>query len=89
MAQGKPVTEKVGDWYQAFEAIRMELTPQSMRSIVDVLKGAGDPGSLASMERAARMIAANDRAAAIAAAIITQSGVSRPVLSPDCDADHD
>lgn len=90
MATPRPLTEKVGAWKQAYDAIREEITPPAMRTMLQNMTAAnpaaevGDIQAYAALVQAsitlARLVSANDRAAAIAAAMLTQSGVSRPVI---------
>lgn len=72
----KTVSQKTGDWYAAYQAIREELTPQPMRDVLATMSTEPSIEGLGAAERLARMISANDRAAALAAAIITANGVS-------------
>jgi hypothetical protein len=77
---------------QAFNAFRDELTPDVMRDTLNSMTGAqqqaaaevGDVQAYAALVQAAlnlqRVIAANDRAALVAAVLLTQSGVARPNL---------
>jgi hypothetical protein len=72
------VPERVGQWLQAYEAIRAELTPAQMRTILsemDEVEGVAQLGSYMSL---ARNVMANDRAAAMVAAMLTTTGI-RPM----------
>lgn len=93
--------EKVGDWNAAFEPIRDSITTHEMRAMqsamteVQVPKTTDDIGAFQAWValvqetvKLSRLIAANDRAAAIAAAMLVQSGVSRPVISTDEEGDN-
>lgn len=93
MARERTVAERVADWHQAFLAVQEQLTPQALRTMMTVLtstvppEGADDLDQVrAYIERVttatgiSRMIFANDRAAAVVAAMLTQSGVSRHTL---------
>ena len=89
MTRERTVTQKVGDWNTAFEATREAITPAGLRNLIDRLASfpvndATDAAAYASLVQSsmsvARIVAANDRAAAISAAMLTQSGVSRPVI---------
>jgi hypothetical protein len=92
-SRNRTLPEKVGDWGAAFNAMRDEITPPVFREIMTKLtslpappEGAGlaDFNEYITAVNAslgiARIVAANDRAAAMAAAIITQSGVVRPTV---------
>jgi hypothetical protein len=60
--------DKVAAWYLSFSAIRDELTPPRVR------ESAGDIESISG-----RVVAANDRMAALAASILTGPGGARPI----------
>lgn len=89
MAQTRTVEQKVGDALEVFNALRAELTPEPMRALVTKMTSIPmgentDVAAYASLVQAslhiARVVAANDRFAMIAAAMLTQSGVSRPII---------
>lgn len=92
MAYQRTVSDKIGDTIVAFSAFREELTPENMRSVLENMTGsqqqaaaqAGDAQAYAALVQASlslqRLVFANDRAALIAAVMLTQSGVSRPQL---------
>lgn len=93
MPQPRTVEQKVGDASVAFTALRDEITPPPFRNLINemtsypVTEGT-DMVAYASLVQAsmgiARIIAANDRAALIAAAMLTQSGgVTRPTWTPE------
>lgn len=77
--------DKVGDWKQAFDSVAAELTPNELRERMNVLLSVplpDDPDNVitytARMNTAmalARLIAANDRAAATVAALLTATGI--------------
>lgn len=92
MATTRSVNEKVSDTLRAFETLRHELTPDAMRALIkrmseqqpdDTLDVAGYASLVNASMQLARVVAANDRAAMMAAAMITQSGVSRPILNSE------
>jgi len=85
---GKTVQQKTGDWYAAYLAIREELTPQPVRDALATMKTEPTLEGLGSVERLARLVAANDRAAALAAAIITAAGV-RPGATVQIEDEED
>ena len=80
MSIPRTVEAKVGDWSTAFWAVKAEITPQAIRDIKTVMEGATDPGALAVAERLTRMIFANDRTAAIVAAMLTTQGGIKPAF---------
>lgn len=98
MTANRTVVEKVGDWKQAYDAIREELTPPQMRLMLGHLTAPTpmDGDDVAAVQayvqvvRASldlsRVITANDRAAAVTAAMLTQAGVSRPIFGDDAEA---
>ena len=90
---GRTITDKIADTRRAFEVFREELTPPIQRETLtkmtgpDALAAIAATGSIEAYEKMvqsslslARLIAANDRAALLAAAMVTQSGVARPVI---------
>lgn len=90
MVQKQRTTEeKVGDWFTAFTAIRAELTPEPLSEALKQLTiaAATTPGeALTVLQQSlgiARVVCANDRAAAIVASMLTQSGVSRPTFNTE------
>ena len=88
MSRERTVPEKVGDWKMAFDAIREQMTPPPILEMRDqLLKVPTDTlevGAYAQLVSAslgiAKLVSANDRAAGVIAAMLTQSGVSRPQL---------
>lgn len=85
MATGKTVIEKVGDWKVAFDAIAAELNPQALRDQLNSVINTPIPQDpegmgtyVARMNAAiamARLVSANDRAAATVAALLTATGI--------------
>jgi len=85
-------TDKIADALGAYNVFRDELTPDIMRTVHNNMTGAqqqaaaeaGDVQAYAALVQASlsltRIVAANDRAAMIAAVMLTQSGISRPQL---------
>ena len=65
-------------------AAPLKIRPRTDRIIIHHAASAGDVQAYAALVQAAlnltRVVAANDRAAMIAAVMLTQSGVSRPQL---------
>ena len=82
------VLDKIGQWKTAFDMISPEITPQAYRDVLVTMKGVADPGTLNAAERLARMISANDRAAALVAAMLVSSGI-RPMPGLDAGLDED
>lgn len=76
----RPVSpdEKVGNWYAAFEKVRVELTPPAMRAILAEMSEVDGIAQLQSYMQLARNVMANDRAAAIVAAMLVSTGI-KPV----------
>lgn len=72
------VPERVGQWKTAFDAIREELTPPQMRTILSEMSEVEGVAQLQSYMSLARNVMANDRAAATVAAMLVTSGI-RPV----------
>jgi len=91
MAQYRSLSDKIADARRAYEALRDDLTSDTLRAMGETTTKAqaeaaeaGDISRYAAWVDASinvqRVIAANDRAAMIAAVMLTQSGVSRPQL---------
>lgn len=78
MTRGRSVADKVSDWKQAFDAIQPELTSDLMRQLLLTLQSDEQMRDLPLYMQLARLVSANDRAAATVAALITQTGV-KPV----------
>lgn len=76
------VPERVGHWHQAFEAIRAELTPAAMRTILAEMNEVQGIEQLGSYMTLARNVMANDRTAAVVAAMLVTSGI-RPLPMGD------
>jgi hypothetical protein len=76
----RPVTvfERVGEWKAAFDAIREELTPTAMRTILAEMSEVEGVAQLSSYMSLARNVMANDRCAATVAAMLTATGI-KPV----------
>lgn len=72
------VPERVGQWKQAFDALREELTPPKMRQILAEMDEVDGVPALQSYMSLARNVMANDRTAATVAAMLVTSGI-RPV----------
>ncbi len=72
------VEDKVAMWVAAYRAIRDELTMPELRAAQDALNRT--EGMLVTSLAVARLIYANDRTAAIAAAVITTYGGVRPIV---------
>lgn len=84
-ARGRSVEEKVADWFKAYEAVSAELSPPALRATLDGVINTPipqDPEGLLTFNTRisaslglARLLSANDRAAATVAALITQTGI--------------
>lgn len=70
--------EKVTSWAAVFEALRAEITPPVMRQVLDKMT-AKDPTNIPAYVALARLVTANDRAAALCAAMLVAAGV-KPVI---------
>lgn len=82
-----PVEDKVGSWFRAFEAVRAELTPAQMRAILAEMDEVEGVAQLASYMQLARNVMANDRMAAMVAAMLVATGI-KPVLADMGDSDE-
>lgn len=99
MARERTVDEKVGDWQRAHRMIAEELTPPALRQMMTTLTGVVPPEGTDDLDQLrsyietvnsamgiARVVFANDRAAGVVAAMLVQSGVSRPIIDTGDDA---
>jgi hypothetical protein len=75
MSATRTIPQKVGDWQMAFNAIREELTPPTLRKILAEMEGVEGVAQFRSYVDLARTVMANDRAAGTIAALITQTGI--------------
>lgn len=81
----RTVQQRIGDWQLAFEAIRTEITPEPMRRFLGAFAATTDVAGLRSFQDLARMVAANDRAAALVAGMLTAQGVKPLPVDLDLD----
>jgi hypothetical protein len=77
---------KIGLWKQAFDAVAEELTPVALRSMLATLQSNEQMRDLPLYIQLARLVAANDRAAATVAAIITATGIKPTAIDYGDDA---
>lgn len=82
MTRPVDVSERVGQWLQAYTAIKAELTPDGSRELLGLMMTTitpegPTPGANVAMSLA-RLIASNDRAAATVAAMLVATGI-KPV----------
>lgn len=90
MTAKRDAVEIVSDWVTVFRALREEITPAVLRDLAALRNSANDDEhqpAIAVGMAATRIVFANDRAAAIAAAMMTQGGVSRPIISTEGDVE--
>jgi hypothetical protein len=78
MTRPVDVSERVGHWKQAFDAIREELTPAGMRAVLAEMSEVDGVAQLGSYMSLARNVMANDRTAATVAAMLVATGI-KPV----------
>jgi hypothetical protein len=81
------VSERVGNWYSAFEAVRQELTPSELRSILAAMDEVQGIEQLGSYMQLARQVMANDRAAAIVAGMLVTTGIRPAPMDLSLDDD--
>ena len=86
MTRAVDVTERVGQWKNAFDAIREELTPAEMRRILAEMSTVSGIEQLQSYMSLARNVMANDRAAATVAAMLVATGIKPTSLTFDEEA---
>lgn len=85
MAPQRTTDQKVRDWFEVYQSIRDELTPAATRELLKLIHAGTPADQLGAGLNLARAVMANDRAAALAAAMLTQGGVSRPIITGDGD----
>jgi hypothetical protein len=96
MAPQRTPDQKANDALRVFNLLRDEVTPPIMREVMQDMTNAerqaganttGDVQAYAALVQASlslqRVIAANDRMTMMAAAILTSSGVTRPVIEEE------
>lgn len=83
MPQLIEVPERVKNWGDAFEAVRQELTPTEMRTILAEMSEVEGIAQLGSYMQLARNVMANDRTAAVVAAMLVTSGIRPAPLGDD------
>lgn len=76
----RTINDKVSDWFTVFKAVEAELTPQALREMTSLVQartadGALDIAAVQLGMRITGVVTANDRAAAVVAAILTAQGV--------------
>ena len=85
------VVERVGQWKEAFDAVAAELTDDEAREMLALMmQTVKDDGPAAAGNVAmalARLIAANDRAAATVAAMLVATGI-KPISVGYGDSDE-
>jgi hypothetical protein len=98
MSNVRTPQQKADDARAVFLLLRDEVTPPIMRELLDSMTNAasqsaaqvGDVQAYAALVQASlqlqRVIAANDRTVMVAAAVLTASGVSRPMLDTGDEA---
>lgn len=74
-SRGRSVEEKVGDWKAAFDAIEPELQIPGMVELTQAMQSEEMMRDLPLYIQMARIVAANRRAAAVVAALATQTGI--------------
>lgn len=80
MSTARTVIQRVSDWQIAFNIIRSELTPEIHRTVLDTMEKIEGVHQLRSYIDLSRAVMGNDKGAGIIAAMLTQSGISRPTF---------
>lgn len=80
------VQAKIGNWKQAFDAVREELTPPELRVILSTLQSNEQMRDLPLFIQLARVISANDRAAGTVAALLVATGIKPTAIDYGDDA---
>lgn len=83
MTTTRTAEQRYLDWLAVYTKIKADLTPEPFDQLYKLSEQEPDQQNVISIQlgmQAARITFANDRAAAVTAAMITQSGVSRPII---------
>lgn len=72
---GKTVAEKVGEWKQAYDAVVEEVHTPGMRELLATLQTTEAMRDLPLYVQLARVVNANQRAAATVAALLVATGI--------------
>lgn len=75
MTRPVDVSERVGQWFDAFAAIRAELTPQKLRDVLATMEEVQGISQLEAYMKLAQQAMANDRTAGVIAAMLTATGI--------------
>ncbi len=86
-ATPRTLEQRIADWATAYDAVRQEITPDPMRKFLGAFADASDVASLRSYQDLARLVAANDRAAAMIAAMLTSGGIKPAPVEMDLGDD--
>ena len=87
MTTARTAEQKTSDWFRVFEAVKAELTPEPLRKFIGAIDHAADVATLRSYQELARIVAANDRAAALVAGMLTANGVKPVPIDLDMEDD--
>ena len=83
MTRPVDVTEKTGQWWEAYRSVSAELTSQKMRDTLTAMDMVEGVAQLASYMSLARNVMANDRTAAIVAAMLVSTGIKPTLVEYD------
>lgn len=83
MSGSRTTIEKVSDWKQVFDAVRIELTIPELRAVLAKAKEVNNIEELSSYMSLVAQVMANDRMAGGIAATLTAAGVRREVGGED------
>ena len=83
----RTIPQKVSDWLMAYNAVRAELTPAEMRTILAEMKQVDGIDQFKSYVSLASAVMANDRSAGLIAAMLTSNGIKPAFV--DLDAGDD
>lgn len=75
MSRPIDIGERLGNWQLAFDAVREQITPDTMRTILASMDEVEGIAQLSSYMDLARNVMANDRAAATVAAMLVSTGI--------------
>lgn len=84
--RGVDVVEKVGQWKRAFDAIAPEIQTPGMVELLALMQSQEAMRDMPLYIQLARVVSANQRAAATVAALLVQSGIKPTAIDYGDDA---
>ena len=86
MTRPVDVAERIGQWYEAYHAVAETITNPKLRDALAAMEEVEGIAQLSSYMSLARNVMANDRTAAVVAAMLTATGIKPVAVSFDEEA---